>query len=459
MVRLFNVYYPKRTLILVFGEAMIVCLSFLAATYVQYGEDSYITLNYENGLWKILGVTAMALLCSYYYDLYDLQRLPSRGETYFRLLVVLGTLAFLLAALGYRWPEMMMGRNVFLVGLTILTFTLLVWRATYEWLLRQPFLRERVYVLGSGERAQRLVQSIRSRPEIGMEVVGWAGAVSEAAAMDRDALANTLRALVQSASVDRVIVALSDRRGTMPVRELLELRIRNVKVEEASALLERIFGKIEVDGLHPSALIFTDGFRLNASLMFARRLVSTFVSLVLLLIVTPLIPVIALAIKLTSPGPVLYRQKRVGRGGEYFNCYKFRTMRADAEADTGPTWAGDDDPRITRVGRFLRQTRLDEIPQLFNVVRGDMSFVGPRPERPEFVDWLTREIPYYNLRHIVRPGVTGWAQVSYEYGASLEQSKEKLTYDLYYIKHISLAFDLYIMFTTIKIVLFGRGAR
>jgi exopolysaccharide biosynthesis polyprenyl glycosylphosphotransferase len=191
----------------------------------------------------------------------------------------------------------------------------------------------------------------------------------------------------------------------------------------------------------------------------ARRFISTVVSLAGLLLVLPLLPLMALAVKLTSPGPVLYRQKRVGRYGVLFDCYKFRTMRADAEAEAGPTWAGDDDPRTTPVGRVLRLTRLDEIPQLWNVLRGDMGFVGPRPERPEFVEWLSREIPYYHLRHIIRPGLTGWAQVRYQYGASLEESKEKLRYDLYYIKNISLSLDLLIVLHTIKIVLLGRGSR
>jgi exopolysaccharide biosynthesis polyprenyl glycosylphosphotransferase len=191
----------------------------------------------------------------------------------------------------------------------------------------------------------------------------------------------------------------------------------------------------------------------------ARRFISTVVSLAGLLLVLPLLPLMALAVKLTSPGPVLYRQKRVGRYGVLFDCYKFRTMRADAEAEAGPVWAGDDDPRITPVGRFLRRSRLDEVPQLWNVLRGDMGFVGPRPERPEFVEWLSREIPYYHLRHIIRPGITGWAQVRYQYGASLEESKEKLRYDLYYIKNISLSLDLLVILRSAKIVLLARGAR
>jgi exopolysaccharide biosynthesis polyprenyl glycosylphosphotransferase len=218
-------------------------------------------------------------------------------------------------------------------------------------------------------------------------------------------------------------------------------------------------GKIEVENLYPSWLIFADGFRSSAFFLMLRRVVSFMASLVLLMVVLPVIPFVILAIKLDSKGPVLYRQKRVGRGGVTFYCYKFRTMRQDAEADTGPTWAGDDDPRITRVGKFLRSSRLDEIPQLWNVVKGDMAFAGPRPERPEFVEWLTQEIPYYPVRHVVRPGITGWAQVKYKYGNTMEDAREKLQYDLYYIKNASIGLDLMIMFQTVKIVLLGRGAQ
>ncbi|HEV8385530.1 MAG TPA: TIGR03013 family XrtA/PEP-CTERM system glycosyltransferase [Candidatus Acidoferrales bacterium] len=458
MVRLFNVYYPARTLVLILGEAVVVSLSFLLAVFVQLGPDSYIVLNYEGGFWKILGVTGMAMLCAYYFDLYDLQRLPTRGETYFRLLMQLATLSFVLAGLGMLYNKFRIGDGVFLMGLVILTFALLGWRATYLWLLKRPLLRERVYVLGGGERAQRLVQALRARHELGMDVIGWVGAMGNGS-LTRENLAEALQPLRHSKAVHRVIVALSDRRGTMPVRELLDLRLNNVKVEEAAGLLEKINGKIEVEELHPSWLIFSEGFRLNNSIIFGRRVMSWLMSAALLVIVLPLLPLIALLIKVTSPGPVLYKQKRVGRNGQVFYCYKFRTMRADAEADTGPAWAGDDDPRITKIGRLLRTTRLDEIPQLWNVFKGDMGFVGPRPERPEFVEWLSREIPYYNLRHLVRPGITGWAQISYQYGASLEEAREKLQYDLYYIKNISMAFDLFIIFQTIKIVLFGRGAK
>ena len=240
---------------------------------------------------------------------------------------------------------------------------------------------------------------------------------------------------------------------------MLELRLNGVKVEEATSWLEKISGRIEVEELYASWLIFTDGFRFSAFFRLVRRGSNFALALLGLVFSLPLLPFIMLAVKLDSPGPVLYRQIRVGKRGVTFYCYKFRTMRQDAEADTGATWATDDDPRITRVGKFLRTSRLDEIPQLWCVLKGDMHFVGPRPERPEFVEWLSKEIPYYGVRHVVRPGITGWAQVQYKYGNTLEDAREKLQYDLFYIKNASLGLDILIVFQTIKIVLLGRGAR
>ena len=220
-----------------------------------------------------------------------------------------------------------------------------------------------------------------------------------------------------------------------------------------------ISGKIEVDELYPSWIIFAKGFRFSDTFRLVRRVLNLAVGLIGLLFAAPLIPFIALAIRLDSPGSIFYRQQRVGRGEKIFYCYKFRTMRQDAEADSGPTWADNDDPRITRVGKFLRISRLDEIPQLWCVLKGDMAFVGPRPERPEFVEWLTKEIPYYGVRHLVRPGITGWAQIQYKYGNTVADAKEKLQYDLFYIKNASVGLDALILFQTVKIVLRGRGAQ
>ena len=456
MIRLFKVYYPLRTLVLLAGEALIVWVSFVLGTVLQ-NQDSWLLLNVEGGYLKILAVTGVVLLLSHWLDLYDSANLGAKWEQTFRMLLVLGFVALALSAVGFLFPNLLPGNGSALAGLIILTFTLFCWRGAYSWMVKQPFLRERVYVLGTGERAERLVRGLRARSALGIEVVGWTGDVE--GELTRDSVASHLMELVSGRRVHRVIVAMLDRRGTLPVEELLDLRLVGVKVEEATSWLERISGRIEVEQLYPSWLIFADGFRFSSFFRLVRRALNFSVALAGTAISLPLLPFIVLAVKLDSPGAVLYRQQRVGRRGVTFYCYKFRTMRVDAEADTGATWATDDDPRITRVGKFLRASRLDEIPQLWCVLKGDMHFVGPRPERPEFVEWLSKQIPYYGVRHVVRPGITGWAQVQYKYGNTLEDAREKLQYDLFYIKNASLGLDLLIWFQTIKIVLLGRGAQ
>jgi sugar transferase (PEP-CTERM system associated) len=466
VIRLFKVYYPVRTLVLLTVETLIVWVSFVLGTMVRSREDWLLRLNnelfIEAGFVKILAVTAIVLLISHGLDLYDSSSLDAKWDQAFRLLLVLGFVALALSGVGYAYHLFLPGREFLprdsaLVGLVILTFSLLGWRATYSWLVRQKYFRERVYVLGTGDRAQRLLNGLRQRSELGIEVVGWTGGIE--GELTRETVAKHLVGLAQENGVHRVIVAMPDRRGTLPVEELLNLRLLGVKVEEATSWLEKISGRIEVEHLYPSWLIFADGFRFSTFFRLVRRALNFSVALVGLVFSLPLLPVIALGIKLGSPGPILYRQKRVGRGGEHFYCYKFRTMRQDAEADTGATWATDNDPRITRVGKFLRASRLDEIPQLWCVLKGDMHFVGPRPERPEFVEWLSKEIPYYGVRHTVRPGITGWAQVQYKYGNTLEDAREKLQYDLFYIKNASVGLDFWIVFQTVKIVLLGRGAK
>jgi sugar transferase (PEP-CTERM system associated) len=457
MIRLFNVYYSTRTLVLLLCEALIVSGSFLLATVLLVGPDTYIALMYENGLLKIGIITVLSLLLSYYFDLYEPQRISEHWEIYFRLLLVLSVLSFGLAGFVYFFPDLDIGPNVFAVGVSILVVALVIWRRAYEWIIGLPFFREHVYVLGSGERARTLIEMLRNRRDAGMEVVNINREDGSHGSLE--SFAADLRSFRQAnASIERVVVAMEDRRGAMPVRELLDLRLRGVVIEDASSLLERMGGKLPLDGLNPSSLIFTEGFNVKASQQIVRRLVSIAVSLIGLLICLRFIPFIILAVRLSSPGPIFFRQTRVGLRGRLFKVVKFRTMRQDAEAK-GAVWATKDDPRVTRFGRFMRKTRVDEIPQLWNVLCGEMSFVGPRPERPEFVQWLTTAIPYYDLRHLIRPGLTGWAQVRYQYGASLEETKQKLEYDLYYVKHLSLGLDLLIMFETIKTIILRRGAQ
>jgi len=466
VIRLFKVYYPVRTLVLLAVETLIVWLSFMLGTLVWIQQDRLLELNnqlfIEGGFLKLWLVTAIVVMFSHGLDLYDSTSLGAKWDQVFRLLMVLGLVALVLSGVGFAYRRFLPGHNFLprysaLSGLIILTFFLLGWRAMYAWLVRQPYLRERVYVLGTGDRAERLLKGLRQRTDLGIEVVGWTGNIE--GTLTREATGAHLREMVRRSGVHRVIVSMSDRRGALPVEELLDLRLGGVKIEEATSWLEKISGRIEVEQLYPSWLIFAEGFRFSPGFLLARRAFSTIIAAVGLLLALPLLPFIVLAIKLDSRGPVLYRQERVGLGGHSFYCYKFRTMRQDAEADTGATWATDDDPRITRVGKFLRTSRLDEIPQLWCVLKGDMAFVGPRPERPEFVAWLSREIPYYGVRHIVRPGITGWAQVRYKYGNTLEDAREKLQYDLFYIKNASIGLDFLIVFQTIKIVLLGRGAR
>jgi sugar transferase (PEP-CTERM system associated) len=458
MIRLFNVYYPTRTIVLLLCEALIVSGCFLLATALLLGPDTYLVLNYEYGGLKIFGLTILTLLCSYYFDLYEPQRISARWEIYFRLLLVLGFLSFLLSAIIYLFPNVDIAHYVLLLGLVFLTAALVAWRSAYEWIIGREMFRERVYVLGAGERAQSIVELLRTRKDAGMHVVGWDGVMADKKERKEAFNAALERFSGPKPGIDRVIVALEDRRGEFPVNELLNLRFNGVLIEEAGSLLERLTGKLHLDGLHPSSFIYSEGFRVKPSQQIARRLVSTLTAAVGLLLFLPFFPIVVLMVRLSSPGPIFFRQTRVGLGGKNFSVYKFRTMRTDAEA-AGAKWATKDDPRVTRVGMFMRKIRLDEVPQLWNVLRGDMGFVGPRPERPEFVPWLSEQIPYFNLRHMIRPGLTGWAQVRYGYGATLAEAREKLEFDLYYIKHMTLGLDLLIMFETVKTILRRQGAQ
>jgi sugar transferase (PEP-CTERM system associated) len=458
MIRLFNVYYPTRSIVLLLCEALIVSGCFLLATVLLLGPDTYLVLNYEYGGLKILCLTALTLLCSYYFDLYEPQRISARWEIYFRVLLVLGFLSFLLSAIIFFFPDADIAHYVLLLGLVFLTGAMMAWRSAYEWIIGREMFLERVYVLGAGERAQTIVNLLQGRRDAGMKVVGWDGVLGDKTQRKESFHAALERFSGAQSQVDRVIVALEDRRGELPLRELLKLRFNGVVIEEGGKLLERLTGKLHLDGLHPSNFIYSEGFRVKPSQQIARRVVSTLTALLGLLLFLPFFPFVVLAVRLSSPGPVFFRQTRVGMGGKNFTVYKFRTMRTDAEV-TGAKWATKDDPRVTRVGMFMRKTRLDEVPQLWNVLRGDMGFVGPRPERPEFVPWLSEQIPYFDLRHMIRPGLTGWAQVRYGYGSTLAESREKLEFDLYYIKHMTLGLDLLIMFETVKTILRRQGAQ
>jgi sugar transferase (PEP-CTERM system associated) len=457
MVKLFNVYFSVRSLIRLACEVTLIFGSFSLATKICLGADAYIGMFYESGVIKIACITILTVLFSYYFDLYEPRLICCDWEIYFRVFLVLSFLAFSMAVTVMIFPQAGIGRNVLTLGTLLLTTVLIVWRRADEWIVKLPIFRERVYVLGIGEGAQKLVSLLNCRRDTGLEVIGWTGGT--AGSPSRELFAQEVRSLyLPVRRVDRLIIALQDRRGDMPLAELLELRLAGVVIEDACTIHERLAGVLPLEHLSPSFLIFSDGFRISAGRQLVHRLLSLCVASIGLLICLPLFPLIGAIIKLETPGPILFRQIRMGKDGKPFTAIKFRTMRQDAEAN-GAVWATANDPRVTHFGRFMRKTRLDEIPQLLNVLRGDMELVGPRPERPEFVRWLAEQIPYYQLRHLIRPGLTGWAQVRYRYGASVEDTRRKLEYDLYYLKHHSVGLDILIMFETIKTIMLRRGAQ
>ena len=458
MIRLLNVYYPTRTVVLFLCEAILVAGCFFLATLAVLGQDTYLNLAYEHGLLKISGVTALTIVLSYYFDLYEPQIVSIPLEIYFRILLVLGFDCFILSAVIFFYPEVDIASRVYLIGFVLLTPALILWRSTYEWIVSHPLFRERVYVLGAGDQAHSIVETIRSRRDIGMEVIGWKDLHLEKEQRKKIWVEDLAQIAKANPLVHRIIIAVEDGRDELPVQDLLGLRFQGITIEAAGPLRERLYGKIQLDGLRPSNFLYSEGFRIRPSQQITRRIVSTFAAALGLLIFAPFFPFVLLLVKLSSKGPIFFSQTRVGVGGKTFKVVKFRTMFTDAEA-AGAKWATKNDPRVTKIGGFMRKTRIDEVPQLWNVLRGDMSFVGPRPERPEFIPMLSENLPFYYLRNLIRPGLTGWAQVRYGYGATLAETKEKLEYDLYYLKHMSLGLDLLIMFETVKTIIRRRGAQ
>jgi sugar transferase (PEP-CTERM system associated) len=405
-------------------------------------------------------VTALCELCFYYNDLYDLTLVHSRGELLVRVLRSAGAAAIVLAIATVVAPGLIIGQNIFVTSLVLLLIAVPAWRLAFNG-INDPHLEERVLILGTGTAARTVAKQIRAQHDFAYRIIGFVSAQPEER-VDADGLmlgtAHDLPELIARHQVDRIVVGLTDRRGRMPLRELLQAKLSGVRVEDAATTYERLTGKILLDELKPSWLVFSDGFRARRLTRIVKRGLDLVLALIGLAVAAPLMLLTALAIRVDSPGPILYRQDRVGENGRLFTLFKFRSMRADAERGT-PVWAKDRDDRVTRVGRFIRVARLDELPQLWNVLKGDMSFVGPRPERPFFVEQLAAAIPFYLERHVVKPGVTGWAQVRYRYGSSVEDAIEKLRYDLYYIKHLSIGFDLTIVLDTVKVILSGKGAK
>ncbi len=456
-MRLFNRHVSTRSLTVFAAEALLIFGSVALAASLQNTPDL------GANLWKIALVTVVCQLCLYYNDFYDLTLVHATRELVVRLLQAVGAASIVLAAMYFTMPSLMIGDGIFVSALAVFVVGILGWRLLFNYLLGSLKMEERILVVGTGDSARKVVRQILDQREFAYRVIGF---IDDDASRIGERIVNPgivgtpadMAALIATHQIDRIVVGLSDRRGKLPIEELLRAKMAGIRVEDATTTYERVTGKILIDGLRPSWLIFSDGFHVSRMTRWLKRSIDLTLSLVLAVLASPLMLLTAIAILIESGRPVFYCQERVGENGKVFTLCKFRSMRQDAEKGGTPIWATDGDNRITRVGRFIRKTRLDELPQIWNVLVGAMSFVGPRPERPYFVAELAKEIPFYQQRHAVKPGVTGWAQVKYRYGASLEDAMEKLRYDLYYIKHLSVFFDLTIVFDTVKVVLFRKGA-
>jgi sugar transferase (PEP-CTERM system associated) len=455
-----------RPVVLIAGESCVLMGAVVAGMFVRLGNDSWWLIEQENGLAKGLLIVAVSQLTLYYSDLYDLRAIGGVRDLIMRLLESIGATSLILAAVYFLAPDLIIGRGVFLISACFIVSFVVGWRLAFAWLTRRVAPRERLLLVGTSDAAVDLARELfERRLELGVEIVGF---VDPDPARVGIPLINPgvigtiddIPSLVSTLNVDRVVVSLADARGKLPMGRLLDIRLENgVAFDHLASLYEEYTGKIAVENLRPSWLIFSEGFRKTRLLLAAKRALDVIFATAGLALGFPIMVLVGIAVKCTSRGPMLYHQTRVGLQGRIFRVHKFRTMRTDAEVASGPVWSTAGDLRVTAIGGLLRRTRLDEMPQLWNVLVGEMSSVGPRPERPEFVKQLTEQIPYYGQRHVVKPGLTGWAQVRYTYGASVEDAIQKLQYDLYYIKNMAVSLDLVIILETIKTVITRRGAR
>ena len=459
MIRLFRVFIPKSVVALVLLDTLLAYACFLAPSYWYYGESFELYLLYENGLQNISLAVIAVILAVYFQNMYTEFRLPVRTRLVQQVFLIIGVVFLMQALLAYISRDIILSRWVMIWACFILLLVFIPWRLLYTQVLYKGLGIDTVLFLGSDTTGIAIAECLEDKPQLGFSVVGFLADEhpTEATIAGVPVLGPVagLRDIVKATRPDRIVVNLAERRNALPVDALLDLRFSGVHIEEAALMYEAAFGRINTRRLRPSQLIFSAELGPQRWKTRVQTVYSFIIAVIGLIAASPLMVLTALAVRLTSRGPILFRQTRVGLNGKPFTVYKFRSMVANAEAGTGAVWAKKNDPRVTRIGAFLRKTRLDELPQLFNVLAGHMAVVGPRPERPEFVSVLSEQIPFYRQRHVVKPGVTGWAQINYKYGESVEDTIMKLEYDLYYIKNLSPTLDAYIMFHTAKVMLFS----
>jgi sugar transferase (PEP-CTERM system associated) len=467
MIRIFRKNYPIRNVFFVISEGVFIFTSVYIASWIILGTELLNIYGYQT--LKILLITVVCQISLYYNDLYEVKVTQNVREVGLRLIQALGFAAIILAIIYIFVPKAVVGTGTFLISVGIIVIIIVSWRFCYATVLDRGLFNQRIILLGSADLLEKIKQEINERKDCGYIIVAEVPDAKHKRNSDNPGPKNSqnvighkyegLSDLAQAYNIEKIVVALEEKRNNFPTKELLKCRVNGIEVIDGNSFYEMLTGKLVVKAINPSWLIFSEGFRQSRT----RRLIKRFADLLLagamLIVFLPLIVVIALLIKIDSKGPVIFSQERVGQNAKIYRIYKFRSMVEDAEKISGPIWAQDDDKRITRVGKIIRKLRMDELPQLWNILKGDMSFVGPRPEREHFVKELEELIPYYRERHTVKPGLSGWAQVSYRYGASVDDAIEKLNYDLFYIKNMSFLMDLMIVLRTIKIVLFRKGSR
>jgi len=466
MVKIFKVFVPVSVIALLFCEAIILYSCYLAGVYLAqsliegptFADNFFIA---ENGAIRLAFVVGTIMFVIYFNDLYEHFHIRSRIELIQQVCLAVG-IAFLTQALmGYMFTGMIVPRYTMIIGSAIVVLVTPPWRIFYATVVSKAFGAERVLFLGSSPILKEVSEGLKEKTAMGLKIIGFlddgAGGDDPLPGIERLGTIQELTKIIPKP--DRIVVGLTERRNRLPIQDLLELRFSGIKIEESAQLYEATFGRVCTREFRPSQLIFSSELGPRSGSESLQSVYCFLFALILLVVTSPLILLVALAVRLSSPGPILHRQKRVGRSNKVFTVFKFRSMYADAEARTGAVWATLNDPRITPVGRVIRRLRLDELPQLYNVLKGEMAIAGPRPERPEFVTTLSEQLPYYRQRHCVKPGITGWAQINYKYGDTIEDTITKLEYDLYYIKNMSASLDAYIFFHTLKTMVLSRGAQ
>jgi sugar transferase (PEP-CTERM system associated) len=461
MLSVLNRYVPGRVFVLVAAENTLIATGIFTVASLVMHHSTAASADSNGYFLKGCLIAGVCQLTFYYFSLYDLRAIKSKQVLLGRLLSAIGVSCLALAILSAIFPSIRLGIGVIELTFLCMVLLILLGRLSLEWVNRWTTAGERILVVGNGSMSVSLVKEICMRSDLPIRLLG---VVTEPEFLEsipditQLGPLDDLENIIKQQQPQRIVIALRERRKRLPVEMLLRARSAGIRIDEAATFYEKLTGRIPVESIYPSTLIYADGFvKSSVVRLIITRFASAVAALCGLVLSAPLMIVAALLIRLESPGPLFYRQERVGKDGKPFDILKFRSMRTDAEHNSTPLWASRNDPRITRVGSIMRKLRIDELPQFVNILNGDMSFVGPRPERPYFVQLLEGKIPYYDLRHSVRPGVTGWAQVSYPYGATIEDAKNKLEYDLFYVKNASIAFDLAIIFSTVKTVVLGKG--